>query len=455
MQPLPEKLPIFVAPPVLRPDGSPVLGRVLIANRGEIACRVIRTCKLLFITTIAVFADEDQDSLHVQQADEAICIGPADAQPYQNIKALIEVAKSAKVDAIHPGYGYLSENASFAAAVAAAGIRFIGSSPESISQLGDKRDAKEYLSKNSSVPLIPGYAGRDQDPADLEAEAEKIGYPVLIKASAGGGGKGMRIVREKSEFKEALLRCTSEAERSFGSGHCLIEKYIESGKHIEMQVFGDGETFISLLDRECSIQRRHQKIVEESPSMWLSSSMRQEMSDCALEIARLLKYESAGTVEFIVDIEQKKFYFLEVNTRIQVEHPITEEVVGVDIVALQIFVAAGGKLASLPELKTIRQQGHAVEVRLCAENPFNDFLPCTGTMSVFELPKESETGWKHLRFETGIQSGSKISVHFDSMICKIIAWAPTRGEAVSKIIFALKQTTCLGVITNQIFLQRI
>ncbi|PKS05091.1 hypothetical protein jhhlp_008458 [Lomentospora prolificans] len=451
-----KKPPLFQATPVFRDDGSLVIKRVLIANRGEIACRVIRTCKQQMITTVAVFADEDENSVHVKLADEAICIGPADQLPYQDIERLVQIAKSANIDGIHPGYGYLSENANFARAVAAAGMTFIGPTPDSILRLGDKRVAKEYLAQHSSVPLIPGYGGKDQDPAHLEAEADRIGYPVLIKASAGGGGKGMRVVQQKAEFQEAFLRCSSEAERSFGSRHCLIEKYIESGKHVEIQVVGDGERFISLLDRECSIQRRHQKVVEESPSPWISPKMRQDMSDAAIEIATLLKYVSAGTVEFIVDTQQETFYFLEVNTRIQVEHPITEEVLGIDIVALQLFIAAGGKLKTLPELTTVQQQGHAIEVRLCAENPFNNFLPCTGTVTTFKTA--SEVLGVHIpavRYEVGVASGSSVSVHFDSMISKIVVWALDRVSAIQKLNHVLKNTVCLGLTTNQLFLQRI
>ncbi|CAI4211992.1 unnamed protein product [Parascedosporium putredinis] len=379
--------PLFQAPPVFNNDGSLVIKRVLIANRGEIACRVIRTCKQQMMTTVAVFADEDENSVHVKLADEALCLGPADRQPYQNIQRLVEVAKSAKIDAIHPGYGYLSENADFARAVADAGIIFIGPTPDSILRLGDKRVAKEYLAKHSSVPLIPGYGGIDQDPTHLEAEADRIGYPVLIKASAGGGGKGMRVVHEKSEFQEAFLRCSSEAERSFGSSHCLIEKYIESGKHVEI-------------------------------NPWLSPALRRAMSDAAVEIAALLKYVSAGTVEFIVDTRQKAFYFLEVNTRIQVEHPITEEVVGVDIV---------------------RQRGHSIEVRLCAENPFNNFLPCTGTVAAFKTATEVLGCLGALRLHD-------LQNH---------RLGPDRVSAIQKLHHVLKNTVCLGLTTNQLFLQRI
>ncbi|UPK92709.1 hypothetical protein LCI18_003644 [Fusarium solani-melongenae] len=446
---------LFIAPPVYT-NGKLKISSVLIANRGEIACRVITTCKKLGVTTFVVFTDADKNAPFVKLADKAHYLGDPESQPYQNGELIIEIAKRFGADAIHPGYGYLSENADFAAAVGSAGLVFLGPSPQTIAALGDKREAKEFLAARSSVPLVPGYGGLDQDPELLEQEADRIGYPVMIKASAGGGGKGMRIVYSKEDFRESLQRCTSEAGRLFGSAHCLIEKYIEAGKHVEMQIFGDGETAVSFLDRECSVQRRNQKIIEESPCPWLSAEMRQDMSNSALEIARLLKYESAGTVEFIVDIKNKRYYFLEVNTRIQVEHPITEEVVGIDLIALQIHVAGGGKLQALLQLQDIKQTGHSIEVRLCAEDPFRDFCPCTGTICQLKTPIDSKgEDSAGLRYELGVERGSAITVHFDSMISKIIVWAPTRAMAIAKMIRALKNTICFGLTTNQVFLQRI
>ncbi|KAM6517125.1 hypothetical protein FSOLCH5_008084 [Fusarium solani] len=464
---------LFIAPPIYA-NGKLKISSVLIANRGEIACRVIATCKKLGVTTFVVFTDADANAPFVKLADKAHYLGDPESQPYQNGELIIEIAKRFGADAIHPGYGYLSENADFAAAVGSAGLVFLGPSPQTIAALGDKREAKEFLAARSSVPLVPGYGGLDQDPGLLEQEADRIGYPVMIKASAGGGGKGMRIVYSKDDFRESLQRCTSEAGRLFGSAHCLIEKYIEAGKHVEMQIFGDGETAVSFLDRECSVQRRNQKIIEESPCPWLNAEMRQDMSNSALEIARLLKYESAGTVEFIVvsqhpslsqkggskeivqDIKNERYYFLEVNTRIQVEHPITEEVVGIDLIALQIYVAGGGKLQALPQLQDIKQIGHSLEVRLCAEDPFHDFRPCTGTICQLKTPLDSKSeDSAGLRYELGVERGSAITVHFDSMISKIIVWAPTRAMAIAKMIRALKNTICFGLTTNQVFLQRI
>ncbi|RTE84755.1 hypothetical protein BHE90_000806 [Fusarium euwallaceae] len=446
---------LFIAPPIYE-NGKLKISSVLIANRGEIACRVIATCKKLGITTFVVFTDADANAPFVKLADKAHYLGDPESQPYQNGELIIEIAKRFGADAIHPGYGYLSENADFAAAVGSAGLIFLGPSPQTIAALGDKREAKEFLAARSSVPLVPGYGGLDQDPELLEKEADRIGYPVMIKASAGGGGKGMRIVYSKEDFRESLQRCTSEAGRLFGSAHCLIEKYIEAGKHVEMQIFGDGETAVSFLDRECSVQRRNQKIIEESPCPWLSAEMRQDMSNSALEIARLLKYESAGTVEFIVDVKNERYYFLEVNTRIQVEHPITEEVVGIDLIALQIYVAGGGKLQALTQLQDIKQTGHSIEVRLCAEDPFHDFRPCTGTICQLKTPLDSKSeDSAGLRYELGVERGSAITVHFDSMISKIIVWAPNRAMAIAKMIRALKNTICFGLTTNQVFLQRI
>ncbi|KAM5347764.1 hypothetical protein ACJ41O_007588 [Fusarium nematophilum] len=442
----------FVAPPIYA-NGKLKIASVLIANRGEIACRIIATCKKLGVTSIVAYTEPDKNAPFVKLADKAYSLGSPEEQPYQNGKLLIQIAHKFNADAIHPGYGYLSENAEFAEAVRAAGLIFLGPSAQTIAALGDKREAKVFLAARSSVPLIPGYGGLDQNPELLEREADRIGYPVMIKASAGGGGKGMRIVHAKKDFQESLQRCTSEAGRLFGSAHCLIEKYIQAGKHVEIQIFGDGETAVSFLDRECSVQRRNQKIIEESPCPWLSPQLRQDMSNSALEIANLLKYESAGTVEFIV--VNGSYYFLEVNTRIQVEHPITEEVVGIDLVALQFFVAAGGKLQDLPQLRNIKQVGHALEVRLCAEDPFNDFRPCTGKICQFKTALDSPGNTDGLRYELGIESGSTITVHFDSMISKIIVWAPTRPRTIQKMIRALRDTVCFGLTTNQVFLQRI
>ena len=400
--------------------------------------------------------------MHVKRADQAICLGPVDGphgNPYLNIDLLVETALANHADAVHPGYGFLSENAGLSQRVQEAGLQFLGPSPNSMAVLGDKRSAKQYLLKHASqVPLIPGYNGSEQNPDRLLLEADRIGFPILIKASAGGGGKGMRIVRERSQFTNELERAKSEAQRSFGSSDCILEKYIERSKHVEIQILGDRHgRVVSLLDRECSIQRRHQKVIEEAPSPWLSPDLRERMSKTGILIGNLLEYESAGTVEFIVDIETAKYYFLEVNTRIQVEHPITEEVVGLDIVALQIYIAGGGRLDDLDYFNDgmALQVGHAIECRLCAEDPSRDFMPDLGTIvrwtPATKILPASEID--HVRFETGIETGSEISINFDSLVAKVVVWAPTRELAVAKMIKMLSHTVCIGVRSNQSFLQ--
>ena len=450
----------FVARPPTLADGTPRIRRLLIANRGEISCRIISTCKTLNITSIAIYTDEDRESLHVQAADEAICLGSikqTEGNPHQNARLIIRTALLSKADAIHPGYGYLSENAQFARQVQEASLIFVGPSPHSISVLGDKRQAKDFLMREApQVPLIPGYNGTSQDFETLELEAETLGFPVLIKAAAGGGGRGMRIVHERSAFQDELSSARSEAKRSFASADCLLEKYIQRGKHIEVQIMGDsGGEVVSLFERECSIQRRHQKIIEESPSPWLTQNIRSAMVEAAMTIARLLHYESAGTVEFLVDIDSAKFYFLEVNTRIQVEHAITEETTGVDIVALQLFISAGGLLANCDALSDIYQSGHSIECRLCAEDPAQDFMPDSGLILRWNpgadlIDPRQRTG---VRVETAIRTGSKVSVHFDSMIVKIIVWEVDRASAIAKMLSVLQHTICVGIKTNQLFLQ--
>lgn len=325
-----------------------------------------------------------------------------------------------------------------------------------MSLLGDKRTAKDYLRQHDpQVPLIPGYAGDDDDVAKLEQAAMEIGYPVMLKASAGGGGRGMRIVQDPSKLQEQLASAKSEAARSFGSGDCILEKYIQNGKHIEIQLVGDGHgNILSLWDRECSIQRRHQKVIEESPSPFLTPEKRKQISEAAIRVGKLIGYENAGTVEFVFDAEDQSFYFLEVNTRLQVEHPITEEVTGVDIVSLQLYVASGGDLTQLPALQNITQIGHAVECRLCAEDPENNFFPEHGLIRFWQPPgTDGHYLTKDVRFETAVQTGTLVSIHFDSMIAKIVVWAPTRVMAIQKSAAILSQLTCIGVKTNQSFLQ--
>lgn len=340
----------------------------------------------------------------------------------------------------------------FADAVRAAGIIYVGPDSVAISTLGDKRQAKEYLSKHEpSVPLIPGFTGPSNgiQLKDLEEQSVKIGFPVMIKASAGGGGKGMRIVHEKSALAEEFQRAQSEAQRSFGLSDCILEKYVEAGKHVEVQILGDTHgKVISLWERECSVQRRHQKVIEESPCSWLGQQQREKMCATAVKIGELLKYEGAGTVEFIVDIRTRDFYFLEVNARLQVEHPITEECTGLDVVSLQLYVASGGSLADLPYLDTIPQQGHAIECRLCAEDPSRDFTPQHGLIRLWAPWTQQD-----VRFETAIVSGARVSIYFDSMIAKLVVWASNRTMAIEKMARVLANTACIGVSTNQLFLQ--
>ncbi|KAL2842670.1 carbamoyl-phosphate synthase L chain, ATP binding domain-containing protein [Aspergillus pseudodeflectus] len=453
----PERPTLYVAPPPLRQDGRPVIRKVLIANRGEIACRVIQTCRKLGIASVAVFVDEDSPSLHIQQADEAVNIGSIDTSainPFLNVDLLVQTAVSVGADAVHPGYGYLSENATFADRVRDAGLIFIGPGTKAMLTLGDKRAAKDFLLEHApDVPLIPGYRGSSQDPEELRKAAAKIGFPVMLKASAGGGGKGMRIIREEeaAELDKELLRAQSEAQRNFGSADIILEKYIQSSKHVEIQIMGDSHgTVLSFFERDCSVQRRHQKVIEETPCTFLTPETRKAMSDTALTVARLIGYENAGTVEFVVDAVTGKFYFLEVNARLQVEHPITEEVTGVDLVALQLFVAAGGRLDSIPELKDLRQTGHAIECRLCAEDPRRNFFPEQGKIYLW-LPTAED---RDIRYETAVRTGSSVSIYFDSMIAKIVVWAPTRALAVEKMAATLSRTVCAGVRTNQLLLQR-
>jgi acetyl/propionyl-CoA carboxylase alpha subunit len=450
----------FVARPLVAQNGEPRIRRLLIANRGEIACRIISTCKELGIVSIAIYTDEDRDSLHIQAADEAVCLSSIqqeDGNPHQNSKLIVNTALSHQADAIHPGYGYLSENAEFARKARQAGLTFVGPSPHAISVLGDKRQAKDFLLREApQVPVVPGYTGTAQDAHTLEREAEKIGFPVMIKAAAGGGGKGMRIARNKTSLRDELSGAQSEAQRSFGSSDCLLEKYVERSKHIEIQILGDSSgNVISLGDRECSIQRRHQKIIEEAPSPWMSENTRAKMAEAAVTIGKLLRYEGAGTVEFIVDVDTAQFYFLEVNTRIQVEHAITEEVMGVDIVALQLYIASGGLLADLSGLSSRTSSGHSIECRLCAEDPMQSFMPDSGRILRWTPGTEllNIQQIERVRIETAIQTGSSVLVYFDSMIAKIIVWAPDRKRAIAKMLNVLRHTIIVGIKTNHLFLQ--
>ena len=422
--------------------------KLLVANRGEIACRIMRTAKDMGIATVAVYSDADRDALFVKKADEAICIGGTHAsESYLVQDKIIAAAKKVGADAIHPGYGFLSENASFSKRCKDEGIAFIGPSAEAIISMGSKIGAKELM-KKSGVPVVPGYNGADQSIATLKKEATKVGYPILIKASAGGGGKGMRIVNKEDELEAAIQGASREAEKSFGDGTLLIEKYFPTAKHIEFQIFGDEHgTYTHFFDRECSLQRRYQKVIEESPSPSLTAELRKQMGDAAVAAARSINYTNAGTVEFILD-KSGAFYFLEVNTRLQVEHPVTEETTGLDLVRLQIEVAQGLQLSASAE--TVTQRGHSIECRICAEDPENNFFPDTGEILFWQEPQ-----LQGLRYDSGVVTGSKIDVFYDSLISKVISYGANRSEAILRMVNALDKTVILGITTNRDFLKEL
>lgn len=438
----------------------PVIKKILVANRGEIACRVIRTCRSMGIATVAVYSPADCDSVFVQQADEGYCLGSnVNLESYLNIDKIIAIAKQSQSDAIHPGYGFLSENGKFARACKHNGITFIGPKPETMELLGDKRSVKELLMKlKGDVPLIPGYTGADQSLDTLVSKCTEIGCPVLVKASAGGGGKGMRVVTNPTEMADVISSVQREALSSFGSDQILLEKYFVSCRHVEIQIFGDTHgTIIALGERDCSVQRRYQKVVEESPSPIMDivgDSLRQRMCASAIAIGKLSSYVGAGTVEFLVE-PNGKYYFLEVNTRLQVEHPITELVYGVDLVQWQIQVAMGVPMNQLKLLDgkpsaEITRLGHAVEVRLYAEDPANNYFPCTGNLMVW-TPYQTEG----LRYDTGVQSGSEITVNYDPMIAKMISFGKTRQLAIQRMVTALSRTVVAGVTNNSTFLKAV
>ncbi len=422
--------------------------KILIANRGEIAIRVMRTAAEMGIKTVAVFSDADANALFVSKADEGVCIGGAyAADSYLNQDKIIAAAKLTGADAIHPGYGFLSENASFSKRCKDEGIVFIGPSAEVIEVMGSKIGAKEIM-KKAGVPVVPGYNGADQTSARFKQEAEKIGYPVLLKASAGGGGKGMRIVHASAELDAAVEGASREAQKSFGDGTLLMEKYFSSAKHIEFQIFGDTHgNYTHFFERECSLQRRYQKVIEESPSPSLNAELRKKMGDAAVAAARSIKYTNAGTVEFILD-KEGNFYFLEVNTRLQVEHPVTEETTGLDLVQLQIEVAQGLPLKVSSE--NIKQHGHSIQCRVCAEDPENNFFPATGDILYW-----SEPGLKGMRYDSGVKSGSKIEVYYDSLIAKVISFGSNRTEAISRMRLALDKMSILGITSNKDFLKEL
>ena len=415
--------------------------KLLVANRGEIALRIMRSAREMGIQTVAVFSEADRNALHVRFADEAICIGPPpSSQSYLVIHKIIDAAKIVNADAIHPGYGFLSENEDFAAEVKKAGLIFIGPSAESIELMGSKLAAKTAAAK-FNVPLVPGTAEPISDIPKAKKISKEIGYPILIKASAGGGGKGMRIVNNEAEFEEQMERATSEAMSSFGDGSVFIEKYVTHPRHIEFQIFGDQHgNVVHLFERECSIQRRHQKVIEEAPSSILTEELRARMGKAAVDVAKAANYYNAGTVEFIVD-ENRNFYFLEMNTRLQVEHPVTEQITGLDLVKLQIKIAEGEKLPFKQEDLSIH--GHAIEVRVYAEDPTNNFLPDIGTLKTYKRPQGHG-----VRVDDGFEQGMTIPFYYDPMIAKMICHDETREKAIQKTIRAIDEYEITGLETT-------
>ena len=422
--------------------------KILIVNRGEIAARIIRACRVLGIQAVAVYSDADAAAPWVRMADEAYALpGTSAAETYLNQALIFEIVARAGVDAIHPGYGFLSENAAFAAACAARGVKFIGPSAESMSIMGSKAGARR-VAEAAGVPLPPGADGAGKTDAEMLVSAEQLGYPVLIKASAGGGGKGMRVVQHAEEFLPLLRAARTEAANSFGDDHIILEKFFTDIHHVEIQVLGDEHGhLIHLFERECSIQRRHQKIIEESPSPNVTPALRAAMTEAALKLAAAVNYSSAGTVEFMVT-RDGEFYLLEMNTRLQVEHPITELVTGIDLAAWQIRIAAGERL-SVRQADVI-QRGHALECRVYAEDPAQNFLPSIGELVLWSRP--SGPG---VRVDDGIESGSQITPYYDPMLAKIITWGADRSEALAKMRTALRQTVALGVTTNMPFMLNI
>ena len=424
------------------------MNKILIANRGEIAVRIIRACKEMNIKTVAIYSEADKDALHTKLADEAICVGPAiSSKSYLNVKNIIEAANITGADSIHPGFGFLSENAKFAKICEESNIKFIGPSYKAIELLGNKSNAKEMM-KNAGVPVIPGSDGSIKGIKDAIKIAQKIGYPVILKAAAGGGGKGIRIVNNEEEIENSYNLVKQEAKNSFNDDEVYIEKYIKNPRHVEIQILADEHgNIIHLGDRDCSIQRNNQKILEETPSTAIDDKLRNKMGDAAIKAAKIANYTSCGTIEFLVD-NDKNFYFMEMNTRIQVEHPITEMRTGVDIVKEQIRIAAGEKLKY--KQKEIEFRGHSIECRINAENPSKNFMPCPGKITGLHLP-----GGNGIRIDTAIYEGYKVPSSYDSMIAKIITHGVTRNEAIAKMKRALEELVIEGIDTNVDFLFQI
>ena len=427
---------------------SPPFTKILVANRGEIAIRIMRACRELGIKTVAVYSEADRDALHVQFADEAVLLGDAaPKESYLNVDKLIRAALESKADAIHPGYGFLSENASFAAAVESAHLTFIGPSAESIRAMGDKAESK-ILMKKAGVPTVPGFEDLESFD-DFKKAAREIGYPVLVKAAAGGGGKGMRVVSQESELSEAIESARREALNAFGDERLLLEKYLADAHHVEIQVFGDKHgNLVHLFERECSVQRRHQKIIEESPSPLLTPELRAKMGEAAVAAAKAVNYHNAGTVEFIFDSKLSTFYFLEMNTRLQVEHPITELTTGIDLVHWQIRIAAGEKFPFTQS--DFHQHGHAIECRVYAEDPANGFLPSTGKLLQFIQPHGPG-----IRVDSGFMLGSDVTHFYDPLLAKLIVHAEDRETAIQRMQAALRDFIVHGVVTNIDFMQAV
>ncbi len=423
-----------------------MFGKILIANRGEIACRIMRTARRLGISTVAVYSEADREARHVALADEALLIGPAPArESYLRIEAILAAAKAAGAEAIHPGYGFLSENAGFAEACERAGLVFIGPPASAIRAMGSKSEAKRLMAA-AGVPVVPGYHGEEQGEELLAEAAEEIGYPVLVKASAGGGGKGMRIVERPGDLAAALASARREAAAAFGDDRLLLERYLERPRHIEIQLFADGHgNALHLFERDCSIQRRHQKVIEEAPAPGMSEALRAAMAKAALAAAAAIGYRGAGTVEFILD-QDGRFYFMEMNTRLQVEHPVTEMITGLDLVEWQLRVAAGEPLPLAQDALAI--SGHAFEARLYAEDPARDFLPSTGRLVHLRFPAEGP----HVRIDAGVSEGDEVSIHYDPMIAKLVVWDRDREQARRRLVAALGACEVAGVATNVAFL---
>ncbi|THD70272.1 MAG: acetyl/propionyl/methylcrotonyl-CoA carboxylase subunit alpha [Bradyrhizobium sp.] len=418
---------------------------LLIANRGEIACRVIRSARAMGLRTVAVYSEADRDAMHVAMADEAVLLGPARARDsYLNIERVIEAARKSGAEAVHPGYGFLSENAEFAEACAAAGLVFVGPTADMMRAMGSKSGSKMLMEK-AGVPLVPGYHGEAQDEATLAKAADRIGFPVLVKASAGGGGRGMRIVRSATELAAAIVSAKREAKAAFGDDRMLIEKFVQNPRHIEVQVIGDSQgNLLSLFERECTLQRRHQKVVEEAPSPTLNAMQRDAVCAAARKAASAVNYVGAGTIEFVSD--GKDVFFIEMNTRLQVEHPVTELITGIDLVEWQLRVAFGEKLPLAQD--KIRLNGHAIEARVYAENPRKNFMPSAGRIKTWRTPEPSNG----LRIDAGYREGDTVSPNYDAMLAKVIAWAPTRDAAIERLNRGLEDTDVRGIVTNIPFL---